>query len=84
MKLSLALSRKNKINQKNGITRINLDNLVVIDNETGNAVENLNCIVWCSGNALLDIGLLTKDHLNGDGTESYGVCVFRCDAAIKL
>ena len=60
--------------------------LSIINKETGEEVTGLTAWLWCGKDVLLgDEPILTPEHFSNDPDgASYGVLVFRCDAAKRV
>ena len=68
------------------MTRIGCKTLVVINEETGEELEERVGLIW-GGRDLItkDVQLLTDEHILDDPEDAgYLVIVVRCDAAINL
>lgn len=83
MKLTFASKNLPPTNKKDGTTQIGMKEMSIIDKETGEEVTGLTAWLWCGKDLLLsNEPLLTPEYLANDPeAASYGVLVFRCDAA---
>lgn len=87
MKLALAVKKLNPFIDNNGITKIGMSNLIVINKDTGEELEERTGILW--GNKELIIGgdnpLLTPEHIINDAEDSnYMVLIIKCNEAINI
>ena len=61
--------------------------ILIIDLNTGEELESKTGFLWGGKDILLggDEPLLTPEHFEGDPEDaSYGILIFRCDAAINV
>ena len=83
MKLTFAMKDLPPAAKNDGTTKIGMKDLSIVNAETGEEVTGLTAWLWCGQDALIgDEPILTPSHFANDPIgASYGVLVFRCDAA---
>ena len=88
MKLTLATKELHNQKDDNGITKIGMKGLIVIDDKTGEELEGCSGLIWGDRDLLLkpmEESLLTPEHLEGHPDDaSYMILVIRCDEAIEI
>ena len=86
MKLTLATKTKKPYSIGNNITKIGNKDLVIINQETGEELEEKVGMLWGSRELITkEVQLLTDEYVIDDPEDAgYLVIVIRCDEAINL
>ena len=88
MRLTLATVKKGTHKDNNGIDKIGVKDLIVIDSKTGEKVEGHSGFLWGDKDLLTKPNtepLLPTEHFEGHPDDAnYIVLVIRCDGAVDL
>ena len=88
MELTLATRQLHNYKDKDGLSKIGMKDLIVIDDKTGEKLTGHSGFLWGDRDLLLkpmEEPLLTPEHLEGHPDDAgYMILVIRCDKAIGL
>lgn len=87
MKLTLAIKKLSPFIDNNGITKIGMSDLIVINKDTGEELEEITGMLWGSRDLIIDGDnpLLTPKHIQNDPDDSnYMVLIIKCNEAINI